>query len=114
MSSVIIKSNKKTPLASPKLKTTDTKVGLLLKKKKKKSNTHPLLVWVNISNAKVVFLQQVEMVADKVKQVLSLGITLKEKKIRGNVYMCYWGTFKCEGRRKKKSSPTPIFAYSLT
>lgn len=40
---------------------------------------YPLLVWVNISNSKVVFLKQVEMVADKVKQVLSLGITLKEK-----------------------------------
>lgn len=41
-------------------------------------NTDPLLVWVNISNAKVIFLQQVEMVADEVKQVLSLGIPLKE------------------------------------
>lgn len=41
--------------------------------------THPLFVWVNISNAKVVFLQQVEVVADEVKQVLSLCISLKEK-----------------------------------
>lgn len=40
--------------------------------------TYPLLVWVNISNAKVILLQQVEMVADEVKQVLSLGIPLKE------------------------------------
>lgn len=42
-------------------------------------NTYPLFVWVNISNAKVVFLQQVEMVADEVEQVLSFGIPLKEK-----------------------------------
>jgi len=49
------------------------------KKKKEKKETYPLLVWINISNAKVVFLQQVEMVANEVKQVLSLGIPLKEK-----------------------------------
>lgn len=49
-------------------------LGLLLK-----SNTYPLLVWVNISNAKIIFLEQVEMMAKEVKQVLSLGIPLKEK-----------------------------------
>lgn len=41
-------------------------------------NTYSLLVRVHISNAKVVFLQQVKMVADEVEQVLSLGIPLKE------------------------------------
>lgn len=44
----------------------------------KKIHTYSLLVWVNISNAKVVFLQQVKMVADEVKQVLSFGVPLKE------------------------------------
>lgn len=44
----------------------------------KKIHTYSLLVWVNISDAKVVFLQQVKMVADEVKQVLSFGVPLKE------------------------------------
>lgn len=38
--------------------------------------SYPLLVWIHISDAKVVFLQQVEVVADEVKQILSLCISL--------------------------------------
>lgn len=49
------------------------------KGRQRRKFAHPLLVWVNISNTKVIFLQQVEMVADEVKQVLSFGIALKEK-----------------------------------
>lgn len=46
------------------------------------------------------------MVADKVKQVLSLGIPLKEKRIRGNVYLCYWRTR--EVWRKEKKNPLQL------
>lgn len=51
-------------------------------------NTYPLLVWVNISNAKVILLKKVEMVADEVKQVLSLGIPLKETEHDNLRIMC--------------------------
>lgn len=39
---------------------------------------HPLLVRIHISDAEVVFLQQVKVVTDEVKQVLSLRIPLRE------------------------------------
>lgn len=42
--------------------------------------THPLLVWIHISDAKVVLLQQVEVVTDEVKQILTLSISLEDKK----------------------------------
>lgn len=42
--------------------------------------THSLLVRVHISDAKVIFLQQVEMVADEVKQVLTLCIPLRRQR----------------------------------
>lgn len=42
--------------------------------------TYSLFVRVDISDAKVVFLQQVEMVADEVKQVLTLCIPLRRQR----------------------------------
>lgn len=47
--------------------------------RKTNKNTHSLLVWVHISDAEIVFLQEVEVVADEVKQVLSLRIPLEQK-----------------------------------
>lgn len=44
------------------------------------TNTHPLLVWIHISDAKIVFLQQVEVVADEVKQILTLCVPLWQRK----------------------------------
>lgn len=49
-------------------------------------NTHSLFVGVNISDAKVVLLQQVEMVADEVKQVLTLRIPLRRQMRYGIIY----------------------------
>ena len=43
-------------------------------------DTHPLFVWVHISDAEVVLLQEVEVVADEVKKVLSFRITLQHKR----------------------------------
>lgn len=41
--------------------------------------TYPLLIWIHISDPKVVFLQQVEVVTDEVKQILSLCIPLEKR-----------------------------------
>lgn len=51
-------------------------------------NTHSLLVWVHISDAEVVFLQEVEVVADEVKQVLSLRIPLEQKNKTWWIHVC--------------------------
>lgn len=47
--------------------------------KKERKETYPLLIRIHISDTKVVFLQQVEVVTDEVKQILSLRITLKKR-----------------------------------
>ncbi len=44
------------------------------------TNTYSLLVWIHISDAKIVFLQQVKVVADEVKQILSLCIPLQQER----------------------------------
>lgn len=51
--------------------------------------TYPLLIWIHISDAKVVFLQQVEVVTDEVKQILSLRIPLeREREEAENQLLC--------------------------
>lgn len=45
----------------------------------RRKGSHPLLVGIHKPNAKVVLLQQVQVVAEKVEQVLALGISLQDK-----------------------------------
>lgn len=45
----------------------------------RREGSHPLLVGVHKPNAEVVLLQQVQVVAEKVKQELALGISLQDK-----------------------------------
>lgn len=41
--------------------------------------SHPLLVGIHKADAEVILLQQVQVVAQKVEQVLALGISLQDK-----------------------------------
>lgn len=55
--------------------------------------TYPLLVGVHISDAKIIFLQQVEVVADEVKQILAFRISLWKR----------WNKFNGKQSHEKKN-----------
>ena len=51
-------------------------------------NSYPLLLWVHITNAKVVLLQQTVVVADVVNKKLPFGLPLQKKHVYVSVRAC--------------------------
>ena len=50
--------------------------------------SYPLLLWVHITNAKVVLLQQTVVVADVVNKKLPFGLPLQKKHVYVSVRVC--------------------------
>lgn len=66
-----------------------------------RTDSHPLLLWVHVTNAKVVSLQQVVVVAHVVQQELSFGFSLQRHKTQiGWPINQYQFFIPCSGKRR--------------